>query len=243
LAHSVLKSVGDPRDWADSNWMRERTIRELDLSGMLVSAARFSGLVIQRCVFDDAMFVDCELSNISLFRSGLAGAAFYDCDFRGSIFLEGNTVTATIVETDDDFLVCNSEHELFEALRVGQIAEPVGPETRDVVGDVKEIVSKVLAQLVTFEGVAPRFHSRPLSEFSDYASGDSTSRELVRRVVIQRLRSSILEQELRAGSIRFVGIRKRWHAAVANLLRDGRLTDGMADLVGQIATKASRYFS
>lgn len=109
-------------------------LTELDMSGMQLNGADFTGALLERvnmsssgvcsCVFRDARFAECNMTGICAEEADFSGAVFEECNLKRGIFTHSNFAHAQFQDTDlrtADMRACCIEGSNIMGLETEQI--------------------------------------------------------------------------------------------------------------------------
>jgi hypothetical protein len=245
-----FRTKGNPRKWANEAWSASSRVNKLDASGLYLSALSFSDLVFYQCDFEGAFFEDCDLFGVSFIECNLMRSVFAGCrrDYR-LLFEKCEDVIDVLLSTDGGpYSVVNDEDELRVRLvppappQVPDEPYPVVPDD-DVIAYVRDLLVRVLAHLVDVEPGGVRFFRISVDHLLTRSRRglDDTERKTLDGEVLPCVVSQMGAQSMGGSSVRNVEIAKHWRPSVVELLRDGRMTPRMTELLGGLAARAARY--
>lgn len=233
---------GDPRSWLAADWVKDKTVAELDLSGLLLDSLDLGGIEFLGCDFSRTIIEDCDLR----------GAKLVDCRFEATIFDEVVADSATEVRggfaKNVDVRKGGQRFGADSATEVAGILRPSVAETGVVrapdpkaARDCRGFIRKMLSQLVEVEP-SIRFHSVNRIAFETLAKTREEKLAL-EKAIYPLLLNRVCETVLSGGSKENIDIVKSWRQPVLNYLVANRLTPPLADLLNRAVARGAKYFA
>lgn len=245
IAISSAVKKGDPRSWIQPNWLRDDTVRAIDLSDLRLKFLSFDNIKFNVCDFSRSIVEECDIRSTQFLSCTFSHTLFQECRGDVGIVVERGAFEGATVTTHDIINRAVSSATELRELLVGFDAPILNASifapNRDALRRVHELVRECLQQFAVIDP-APRFFQRTEEELKN---AGTTDREMqaVEKAIAPGVYSRLCEVSLSGGSVKRYTLDKRYHTSVVDFLRTGGIPPTLSNLLGPIITRATRMLS